>query len=200
MTEEKKVRIRLTSERYELSGRLVASLFEANPYDGLPPEELAGIASGAEDDENEPPIGHDSMEAIMEGVLRRKGDLCEVRYEESELTGMEGSTTSVSFRVSNPGLVSMMRSGSVTTALIFEAHRRHICAYNTPLSPFEICVCSDSVENHLLDEGWLSLVYAIEIRGAEAERTHFRMEISPFDEESLPVKRPKVMISVKEEL
>ena len=74
-------------------------------------------------------------------------------------------------------MVSMIREGVVSTALVFEAGKRHHCLYQTPFMPFEVCVYTKKVENRLLDEGYLELDYMIEIRGARAERTQFRMEL-----------------------
>ena len=77
----------------------------------------------------------------------------------------------------NAGLVSMLRDGTVSTALTFERGKRHHCIYNTPIMPFEICVRTLKVENNILDNGKLALDYIIEIRGAKAERTKFELEV-----------------------
>ena len=111
------------------------------------------------------------------GILTEEDGRIEFSYEESEITGMEGSTTAISFSKDNPSLVSMVREGSVSTALVFEQGKRHRCAYNTPYMPFEISVHTRRVSNTLLENGVLELDYIIEIRGAKAERTKFRMEL-----------------------
>ena len=71
----------------------------------------------------------------------------------------------------------MIREGVVSTALVFETGKRHHCVYQTPFMPFEVCVYTKKVENHIVDGGYLELDYMIEIRGARAERTQFRMEL-----------------------
>ena len=81
------------------------------------------------------------------------------------------------FDKGNEGLVTMMRSGAVNTALVFEAGNRHICVYHTPYMPFELCVHTLKVENHLLDEGKLYLDYIIEFRGAKAEHNLFTLTV-----------------------
>ena len=82
----------------------------------------------------------EELELLMEGKLVTTGERAELIWKESELTGMEGATTKIGFALDAPGLVSMLRSGSVNTALVFEAGRRHTCIYNTPFSVFEVCV------------------------------------------------------------
>jgi uncharacterized beta-barrel protein YwiB (DUF1934 family) len=117
----------------------------------------------------------EEMELAMEGKLIVTGERAELVWHESELTGMEGATTKIGFALDAPDLVSMLRSGSVNTALIFEAGRRHICIYNTPFSAFEVCVQALRVENRVLVDGSLLLDYLIEIRGNRTERC--RMEV-----------------------
>ena len=116
------------------------------------------------------------MELLLEGRLVTAGERAELVWQESELTGMEGSTTKIGFALDAPGLVSMLRSGSVNTALVFEAGRRHTCIYNTPFSAFEVCVQGLEVDNRLLADGALVLDYLIEVRGNRTERC--RMEIT----------------------
>ena len=131
---------------------------------------IKGLQSYEDDDDVD-------IEMMAEGDFSIEDGKFFIDYDETEATGMEGSVTSVSFAEDQPEIVSMMRSGSVSTALVFEAHKRHHCLYNTPYMPFEICVHTLKVENKLKEEGTLSLDYVIEIRGAQAERTKFNMQI-----------------------
>ena len=118
-------------------------------------------------------------EMLMEGRLVTNEKRVELIYEESELTGMEGSLTAIGFDRSNPSLVSMMRTGAVRTALTFEAGKRHFCLYNTPYSDFEVCVRTIAVENVLLEEGRIRLDYLIEIHGAQAEHCKMTINVKP---------------------
>ena len=43
--------------------------------------------------------------------------------------------------------------------------------------PFEICIFSRTVENQLATNGTLNLVYLVEIKGACAQKTVFKMEV-----------------------
>ena len=157
------VRIKIRSVLYEVE----ASLFsEDNEEETL--EQVLPIEDKIEPEE----VAISSI-----GKLKRENGRFEISYDETEATGMEGSVTSVSFAEDQPEIISMMRSGSVSTALVFEEHKRHHCIYNTPYMPFEICVHTLKVDNKLREEGTLSLDYVIEIRGAQAERTKFNMQI-----------------------
>lgn len=123
------------------------------------------------------------LEIRTQGVLSRDADgRISLSYDETELTGMEGSTTTVTFSESDPETVTMLRYGSVTTTLVFEQERRHICVYETPIMPFEICIYARKVQNQLtVDGGSILLDYLIEIHGAKAERTLFELHVVPTD-------------------
>jgi uncharacterized beta-barrel protein YwiB (DUF1934 family) len=184
---EHKIKIKLTSRRTEIGEALLRSLF-----DSVLGEEAENILFTEGNGSNEA-VAEDTIEMNTEGVLRLSGNRVEIAYDESELTGMEGASTVISFDTDEPSLVTMMRGGTVSTALIFEPHRRHICAYHTPFMPFEVCVLAHAVDNRLLGEGVLDLDYIVELRGAQAERTKFRMDIRTMEGED-PLPRPEVML------
>lgn len=158
---EKEVRIKLRSVRYEVE----ASVFSEVAEDGLLPL--------SEEEAVEPEI----IEINTLGSWKEAESRVEISYEETQATGMEGSSTAVSFFTREPGVISMIREGAVSTVLVFEEGKRHHCVYHTPFMPFEVCVHTKRVENRLQEKGSLVLDYMIEIRGARAERTQFSMEV-----------------------
>ena len=161
---EKEIRIKIKSIRYEVS----ASLFT-----GVDLDDIDNDMAVFDDIDPEPEV----IEINTVGKKSLENNRVDIFYEESEATGMNGSVTSVSFDMSAPEIVSMLREGSVSTALVFEEGKRHHCVYNTPIMPFEVCVHTMKVENNLAGIGTLALDYIVEIRGAKAERTKFTMQI-----------------------
>ena len=159
---EKEIRIQLISERYEVE----ASLFSSA-------DEGSGESLFSVDGDDTPEV----IEIQSVGTLSQKDGRVEIAYDETEATGMAGSRTAVSFLESEPGIVSMAREGMVSTTLVFESAKRYRCVYQTPYMPFEICVRTHKVDNRRLEDGVLFLDYIIEIRGAQAERTKFFMQI-----------------------
>lgn len=118
----------------------------------------------------------EELELLLEGRLVTTSERAELVWLESELTGMEGSTTKLGFSLREPGLVSMLRSGTVNTALVFEQGVRHTCLYHTPFSSFEVCVQGLRVENSLLTDGRMELDYLIELRGNRTERCRMSVQ------------------------
>lgn len=184
------VRISMTSGRRESNAHLFEAVFgdgeseggltrltpAEEAFMGIQYEENEGEASGTADDE-------ERLDLITEGILVCHADpesgaaTVTISYPESELTGMEGSQSSVLFRTDEPGLIHMVRTGTVSTALTFREHCRAICSYDTPYMPFQVCIHGIRVDNRLLTDGILLLDYVIEIRGAQAEHCSMEMQV-----------------------
>lgn len=162
MSEKQERRIKINSELYEVE----ASLFT----DEVSDEEFFSSPKG--DD-----VEADIVEINSLGILSDDGERITVSYEETEATGMEGSRTTVSFLKKDPSVVTMTRDGIVSATLVFEEGKRHHCIYKTPFMPFEVCVCTKKVVNRLNEDGFIDLDYIVEIRGAKAERTKFKMQL-----------------------
>lgn len=158
----KKVRIQIITDRYEVEGSL---------YDLPAGQYLPEDAPAKEEPQH--------LEITVEGRYHDDGTRISIGYKESELTGMEGSSTTVSFQKNEPQRISMLRTGNVKTALVFEKARRHLCIYQTPIMPFDVCVFTRSVDNRIESDGILQMDYTVELRGAQSERTKFRMHILP---------------------
>jgi uncharacterized beta-barrel protein YwiB (DUF1934 family) len=172
MLEKQDVRIFIETQRQGLTVSLFEEEGGAEELDEDALEESA--AEAAADEETD---GADESEIMMEGRLVQTTHRVELTYEESELTGMEGSKTKIGFDRACPELISMLRSGPVNTALIFEPLKRHVCVYNTPFSSFEVCVHTLRVENFLLERGELFVDYLIEIHGARTERCKMKITL-----------------------
>jgi len=166
---KRNVMIQISTSRWQSSSQLFADL--------APEEE--------EDESFDEPCNatSESSDMWIEGRLATNEHRVELIYDEGELSGMEGSVTSIGFDRDAPALVTMMRSGPVSTAMVFEEGKRHFCVYDTPFSSFQICIRALTVENRLLTEGTLVLEYLIEIQGAQAERC--RMTIHAADSQEL---------------
>ncbi len=120
--------------------------------------------------------GDDKIETSLYGNVSTENDTFLVKYEE-EAEGMGGVFTEIKFDVNKPKEVSISRTGALETFMYFEEGKRHICVYNTGIMPFEICIYSKMVDNRLMTHGYLEIAYLIEIKGACAQKTVFKMEV-----------------------
>lgn len=174
---EKEIKIKIHSKQYELSKTLMDKLFDLIDELSEEDDEFDQVYEASEeyDAENEP------LELMTEGYIATKDGRVQIVYNESELTGMEGTCTTLSFEEDCPALITLLRGGSVTTAMVFEEGKTHVCVYETPIMPFELSIRTLKVKNELLTSGKLYLDYIIEFRGAQAERTKFSLEIKEAD-------------------
>lgn len=120
--------------------------------------------------------GDDTVETTLYGEITTRGSTFSIKYEE-ESEGMGGVYTELSFDMAKPKELSIARSGALQSCMYFEEGKRHICVYDTGIMPFEICIFSRTVDNQLMSNGTLSLVYLVEIKGACAQKTVFKMEV-----------------------
>lgn len=124
----------------------------------------------------------DTMELVTEGKLAVQDGALRLSYEESELTGMEGTTTV--FQV-EPEKVTLLRLGSVQSEMVFEEGRRHMSLYSTPYGNMEIGVRARHLNSTLeLTGGRLEIDYDIEINHMLAGQSLFRIDVR----ENTPVK------------
>ena len=128
--------------------------------------------------------GKDSIELVTRGDLGRRDGILTLSYEESELTGLEGTLTTIQVE---PERVTMLRTGQVNTQMVFQEGRRHLSMYNTPYGALAVGVNT----RHLyagLDEsgGDLEIDYAIELDHAIVGRNIFRINVKQADRSSIP--------------
>lgn len=124
----------------------------------------------------------DNIELVTEGKLAEAGGALRLSYEESELTGMAGTTTI--FHV-EPERVTLLRMGSVSSEMVFEEGRRHMSLYDTPYGSMEVGILARRLRSTLGPEGGrLEINYDIEINHTLAGQNLFRIDVR----ESDPVK------------
>ena len=119
--------------------------------------------------------GPDEMELVTEGrmICNDKGVL--VSYQESELTGLQGTTTML--RINGP-VVTLLREGTVNSQMVFEEGRRHLSMYETPYGSMSVGIHTRRVKNTIGELGGdLEIDYAIEIDNFTVGRNYFTMNV-----------------------
>ena len=124
----------------------------------------------------------DNIELVTEGKLEDAEGALRLSYQESELTGMEGTTTV--FHV-EPERVTLLRMGNVSSEMGFEEGRRHMSLYSTPYGSMEVGILARKLRSTLDQNGGkLEINYDIEINHTLAGQSLFRIDVR----ESSPVK------------
>lgn len=119
--------------------------------------------------------GPDEMELVTAGrmICNEKGVL--VSYQETELTGLEGTTTML--RINGP-VVTLLREGTVNSQMVFEEGRRYLSMYETPYGSMSVGINTRRVKNTIGELGGdLEIDYAIEIDNLMVGRNYFSMNV-----------------------
>lgn len=117
----------------------------------------------------------DSIELTTTGALMRTNGGFQLSYEESELTGLEGTRTS--FHIS-PNRVILTRSGQLNSEMVFEKGVRHLSHYITPAGCLEVGVATRKMHS-TIDEtgGVLEVDYSIDIDHQLAGESSFSLTV-----------------------
>ena len=114
-------------------------------------------------------------ELVTEGTLCRDEKGCTVVYQESELTGLEGTTTRLRLE---GGRVTLLREGNVNSQMIFEEGEKHLSMYETPYGSLGVGIDTRQIVNTIGETGGeLKIRYAIEIDNMLAGRSVFQMTV-----------------------
>ena len=120
--------------------------------------------------------GPDEMELVTAGCLsRNESGGFTVSYQETELTGLEGTTTVVNIEGAR---VTLLREGTVNSQMVFEEGRRHLSMYETPYGSMSVGVNTRRVKSSMGESGGdLEIDYAIEIDNLMVGRNFFSMNV-----------------------
>ena len=117
----------------------------------------------------------DVVELVTAGRLARDGTGYTLSYQESELTGLDGTLTTIQV---DGEQVTLMRVGEFNSQLVFQEGRRHLSVYNTPYGAMSVGVNTRHLLAELSDRGGdIEVDYFIEIDHALAGRNVFRISV-----------------------
>ena len=120
-------------------------------------------------------IDPDATELMTEGTMEVTEDGMVLSYEESELTGMEGTTTT--FEVKGPR-VTLIRSGAVNSQMVFEEGRQHTSLYETPFGELSVDIQTSELKHNLSERGGLmEIKYSIAVEHTVTGRNCFKIRV-----------------------
>lgn len=121
----------------------------------------------------------DVIELVTEGTMEYREGGWEIRYEETDLTGLSGVTTT--FRV-EPEKVILTRSGKLSSEMVFQEGVSHSSLYQMEFGAMMITVCATRIFAQLEQGvGMVDLVYDIEIEQSAVGTVDYHLEIRPIN-------------------
>ena len=117
----------------------------------------------------------DVIELVTEGTMEYRDGGWDICYEESELTGLEGVTTT--FRL-EPGQVLLQRTGKLRSEMLFREGVSHDSLYQMDFGALMLTVCAKQIQANVSSQGGeVDLVYSIQIEGMEAGMVEYHLQI-----------------------
>ena len=116
------------------------------------------------------------IELTTEGKLYKKENGLYLVYEETELSGMKGCTTTLKLLKDK---ISMRRFGTSNSEIVFEKGKRYEANYNTPYGTFDMEVLTKEMAYNINDanRGEISIEYHISVEGLVQSRNILNIRI-----------------------
>lgn len=125
--------------------------------------------------QNYPGQEPDRIELVTEGTLEKTENGWILTYEESDLTGLQGVTTT--FRVA-PGVIQLDREGPLNSQMVFREGVPHDSLYQMEFGALMITVCATQVRYAITEAGGtIDLLYSIEIEQSAAGFIEYHLDI-----------------------
>lgn len=117
----------------------------------------------------------DVIELTTEGTMELRDGGWDICYEETELTGMAGVTTT--FRV-EPDRVILTRTGKLHSQMVFQKDVPHESLYQMEFGTLLITVCAKHLFFDIVpDGGVIDLVYSIDIENTAMGMVDYHLDI-----------------------
>lgn len=118
----------------------------------------------------------DETELMTEGSMTIAGDGGIIlEYQESELTGMEGTTTRFIIR---DDTVTLTRAGGVNSQMIFQRGKRHSSLYETPWGTMTVDISTSALAYRLGSHGGvLEIKYTIAVDHQVTGQNQFKIRV-----------------------
>ena len=118
---------------------------------------------------------NDAMSLVTEGKLTKENDEYVLSYEESEITGLDGTTTVI--RISNDS-VTLIRHGNISAMMLFEVGKTHLTDYQTEYGTVMLGVRAQKVNIDINDNGGsISVDYVLEYNRAYSGRNSINVKV-----------------------
>ena len=117
------------------------------------------------------------IELVTEGTFEKTESGWEILYQESDLTGMAGVTTSF---LIEPDRIVLTRTGKLKSQMIFVLDQPHESLYQMDFGALLLTVCATNIQCDLSEKGGsVDLDYRIEIEQSSAGMINYHLEIQP---------------------
>ena len=119
--------------------------------------------------------GPDAMQLVTAGQYGMDADEIRMTWTESELTGMEGTRTSITVQ---PNSVVVSREGQLNTVMEFEEGQKHYFLYETPFGSATMGLNTRRIRNRLgMHGGDMEIEYTLDVDQNIVGRNRFYIQV-----------------------
>lgn len=123
----------------------------------------------------------EEVELTSAGRFYRQGEACYLIYDESAVTQLEGTRTTVKIE---SGVMKVIRSGRYPSTLVIEPGAKHSGPYSTAYGRVELTVAGRSLDISISDEGGQARAeYDLEVNGGFVSRNTLEITVKPVKEQ-----------------
>ena len=119
----------------------------------------------------------DSTELMTDGTMTLTDNGMILRYQESTVTGMEGTITTFEIRGQR---VILTRSGKVNSQMVFEEGRQHTSLYETMFGELSVDIQTSFLRHNITERGGiLEIKYSIAVEHTATGKNTFKIRVRP---------------------
>ncbi|MBD5169967.1 MAG: DUF1934 domain-containing protein [Oscillibacter sp.] len=120
-------------------------------------------------------VAPEVTELATEGVMTLDGDVISLAYEETELTGMEGTTTRFTLQGDR---VVLERTGTIQSRMEFKQGERSSSLYETPWGTMVVDIATTKLAHRLNERGGvLEIVFTIAVNHQVTGENRFKIRV-----------------------
>ncbi|MDO4816411.1 MAG: DUF1934 domain-containing protein [Bacillota bacterium] len=121
--------------------------------------------------------GDDSIELITDGIYTKIPDGYAVKYAESELTGLSGTTTTVEIE---PESVAVERKGTLNMRMEFKEGHKTSFLYDTQFGSATLCIETRKIVADFNEKGGeMCIDYVVNMEHAVVGKNKLKMSVRP---------------------
>lgn len=118
---------------------------------------------------------NDVIEVVTPGDFLRDEEGFTAIYDETEISGMEGTKTKLFIKDNS---VSLEREGTTTTKMHFEKNKDSVSLYNTPYGMLELKIRTQDIKINVDDNGGEVVInYRMIVGGESTQNTNLKIKI-----------------------
>ncbi len=124
----------------------------------------------------QPGVEDNPIEVVTPGSFYKEDEKFVAIYEETEISGMEGTTTTFSI---DKDRFSLIRMGTTTTTMEFVKNNKKLTLYNTPYGVLEIEIDTKELQINVDEKGGNILInYNMSVSGQRVQQTTLKININ----------------------